>query len=97
MHECSMKLLFIFETTTYNEKPDKNIKFNPISNIFLEYSKKIINEEGLEVDAPPLDGIRGGTIWEVDESQFLKDGISSPAKTIKLVAIECSFEEVCPI
>lgn len=85
--------IFMFETSTYKNKLDQNIETNPESDIFLEYSKTIITENGTEVNAPELQGISGGTIWEVDESQFAKSGIWSPEYTIKLVAIQCSYEK----
>lgn len=85
--------IFMFETSTYKNELDKNIKNNHDVDIFLEYSKTIINEKGEEVEAPELHGISGGTIWEIDYSQFTKSGIWTPESTVKLVAIECSYEK----
>ena len=62
--------IFMFETSTYKKEVGRNIKINTESDIFLEYSKTIINENGTEVRAPKLQGISGGTIWRIDETQF---------------------------
>lgn len=84
--------LFMFETTSYKKEIENNIKVNIESDIFLEYSRTIINEKGTSVSAPELQGISGGTIWRLEDNQSAQTHIWSPEQVIKLVAIECSFE-----
>lgn len=81
---------FLLCTPPYCGEIDTDKIPDPENNVFLDYGKTIIDEKGNEIAAPELEGISGGTIWNLD-MEIDDKSLWIPKDNIELIAVEVSY------
>lgn len=85
--------MFLLITPNYEGSINLEDVPEPEHSVFLDYGKTIIDDNGNEVAAPELEGISGGTIWNLrtDYATSPERQIWTVKNNLELIAVEVSY------